>query len=242
MKSPLRTLSFHSWEEREVCRRGPVVSALTAGWNKPRLLQYRSFGRMCCVCEINGDTWMTLHSTPPSLTPSQTLRLLWISCLAEVNRDMRAGTAVSNCSQQPSAIAAYHTPKSVISPLLSSRPGIYEKVQRKMLSENDCLSSAEMSRITVFQENAPDRFHLCQHCQGRLMRGDMLNCLKCKCPLHFSPEDFHSAFKWFEMLHVNNLNPIYSHIDPWKSHANRISCAQVKWTILAAAKNFMAHK
>lgn len=134
-KSPLRTPSFHSWEEREVCRRGPVVSALTAGWNKPQLLQYRSFGRMCCVCEINGDTWMTLHSTPPSLTPSQTLRLLWISCLAEVNRDMRAGTAVSNCSQQPSAIAAYHTPKSVISPLLSSRPGIYEKVQRKMLSE-----------------------------------------------------------------------------------------------------------
>lgn len=126
---------FHSWEETEVCRRGPVVSALTAGWNKPRLLQYRSFGRMCCVGEINGDTWMTLHSTPPSLTPSQTLRLLWISCLAEVNRDMRAGTAVSNCSQQPSAIAAYHTPKSVISPLLSSRPGIYEKVQRKTFSE-----------------------------------------------------------------------------------------------------------
>lgn len=99
-----------------------------------------------------------------------------------------------------------------------------------------------MSRITVFQEYAPDRFQLCQHCQGRLMRRDMLNCLKCKFPLHFSSEDFHSAFKWFEMLHVNNLNPIYSHIDPWKSHANGISCAQVKWTILAAGKNFTAHK
>lgn len=39
-----------------------------------------------------------------------------------------------------------------------------------------------------------------------------------------------------------NLNSIYRHIDPLKSFANGISCAQVKWAILAVGKNFMAHK
>lgn len=52
--SPL-TPDFHSWEERKACQRGSAVSALTAGWYKLRLLQYGSFGRMCCVCEINGN-------------------------------------------------------------------------------------------------------------------------------------------------------------------------------------------
>lgn len=135
MKSSLLTPDFQSWEEREVCRRGSTFSALTAGWYKPRLPQYCSFGRMCCVYEINGDMRKTRHNTPPPLTPSQTLRLLWISCLAEVNGDMRGGTAVRSCSQHPSATAAYHTLKCVISPLLSSRPGIYWEVQRKSFSK-----------------------------------------------------------------------------------------------------------
>lgn len=44
------------------------------------------------------------------------------------------------------------------------------------------------------------------------------------------------------MSYVRNLNPIYRHIEPSKSHANGISCAQVKWAILAGGKNFMAYK
>lgn len=111
IESPLLTPDFHSWEEREVCQRGSIVSALTAGWYKRSLLQYCSFGRMCCVCEINGNTQKTLHNTPPSLSPSQTLGLLWINCLAEVNGNMRGGTTVRRSSQLPSATSAYPHPQ-----------------------------------------------------------------------------------------------------------------------------------
>lgn len=57
-----------------VCGRGSTFSILTAGWYKPRLLQHSSFGRTCCVSEINGDVWKSLQNPPPPLSPSQTLR------------------------------------------------------------------------------------------------------------------------------------------------------------------------
>lgn len=140
---------------------------------------------MCCVCEINGDTRTTLLNTPPPLSPSQTPRPLWICCLAEGNGDTSSGTAVRNCSQQPSAIVAYHTLKCCISPLLSSCPEFYREAQRRTFSKMLALVQLKVSRVAISQENAPSRFQLCQHCRAGLMRRDTLNCLKCKYALHF---------------------------------------------------------
>lgn len=79
VKSSTLPPDFHSREEREVCRSGSTFLALRASCYKPRLLLYCSFGHMCCVCEINVEMWKSLHNTPPPLSPSQTLWLLWIS-------------------------------------------------------------------------------------------------------------------------------------------------------------------
>lgn len=67
---------------------------------------------MCCVCEINSDTWKPLHSTPPPLSSSQSLGLLWIGCLGL--GEMRGGTIVRKCSQLPWDTAAYRTLKCFI--------------------------------------------------------------------------------------------------------------------------------
>lgn len=98
-KSSLLTPDFHSLR-----RKGSLPAWFhiprfdSYSYCKPGLLQYCSFGRMCCVCEINVEMWKTVHNTPPLLSPSQTLRLLWISCLAEVNEDMRGGMPVRDGS------------------------------------------------------------------------------------------------------------------------------------------------
>lgn len=119
-------------KEKSVDRVPPSLAWQLAGTNQ-RLPQQCRFGRVRCVHEINGDTRKTLDNTPPPLSPSQTLRLLWISSLVEVNGDTRGGIAVRSCSQLPSATAAYHNLKCAPATRLSLRPGIYRQAQRKTL-------------------------------------------------------------------------------------------------------------
>lgn len=223
VKSSPLTLDFHSGEEREVCQHGSIVSALTVGSDKPRLLQYCGFGRMCCVCEINGKTWKTLHNTPPSLSPSQTLGLLWINCLdgGEWRHEGWDG-----CQEMFPAALSYcvlsHPEVCYISAAL-----ITPRDLRRSTKKHHCLSSTELCHMAVFQENAPDKLQLWQHWWGGLMRRDTLNCLKCKCYLH-SHQSFKKVFPPVLFSGARcNMSPIWIQFIDILTHENHMQMGSV---------------